>query len=211
MDRLKLAFVELQASWAALRDQLASVDGAVAWSSDAVDADLQRLVVSFAAAGIMDSSDAGDDASDRTVGAFCALDVGCEIEPPDALPEKPWLRGRIGTSLDFLRASDALHAVCFEVSSADVDTLDVVQYEISSVLRRHERLAVLRLRQRSLYFYVDFQLFVKLLQRVPADDGELAWYRVKFFEWALVMPFHCRRGSGDELRITMEVPGLFFD
>ena len=209
MDRLKLAFVELQASWAALRDQLASVDGAVAWSSDAVDADLQRLVVSFAAAGIMDSSGEGDDASDRTVGAFCALDVGCEIEPPDALPEKPWLRGRIGTSLDFWRASDALHAVC---------SLDVVQYEISSVLRRHERSAVLRLRQltraaccKSLYFYVDFQLFVKLLQRVPADDEELAWYRVKFFEWGLVMPFHCRRGSGDELRITMEVPGLYFD
>ena len=135
MDRLKLAFVELQASWRVFRDHGASVDGNVAWSADAVDADLQRLVLSFAAVGIVDSSGEGDGASDRTAGAFCALDVGCEIEHPDALPEKPWFLDRIGISSD--SCSDAppalfgSHGVPMAGAGGDAAAMDVVEEAIT--------------------------------------------------------------------------------
>ena len=206
MDRLQSAFEELQASWRGFRDERGFVDADVAWSADAVDADLQRLVLSLGAFGIAHPSGNGHGSSERAAGSSCAPDVVCEIEHPDALPEKPWL-GACGSTSDGWRASDALHAVC---------SWQDAQCEVAAVLRRYELSAVHHLRdthraasRKSLYFYVDFQLFVKLLQRGPVVGDHLAWYREKFSEWVLVMPADCRRGSGDDLRITMEAPGLY--
>ena len=223
MDRLKSAFEELQASWRALRDQRASVDGGLAWSADAVDADLKRVVLSFAAVGIdlradpavdwvsfVNSVGRGDVVADGAV-RVSSPPVSMEvfIEPPDALPDWPWPADRSRCHRDGGRAAEALQSVC---------SLQDVQFEVAAVFRRYERSAVLHLRhlhseayRKTLYFYVDFDLFVKLLQRGPVTDDDLVWYRHKFAEWVLMMPPNDRRGFGEDVRVTMEVPGLYVD
>ena len=201
MDRLQRAFVEFESSWKAIRDERASLDGPVAWMGDAVDEDLQRVVVSLEAAGIDLSRSLVED----SVPAVSAnVDAGALSGNGDGAAD----RSR-GHSCDCVRASEVLKSIC---------RIRDVQHEVEAVFRRHDELAVTHLRhlhreasRKRLYFYVDFEMFVKLVQQGPVTDLDLVWHRQKFAEWVLIMPSSGHRGSGDNLRVTMEVPGLFVD
>ena len=199
MDRLQRAFVEFESSWKAIRDDRVSRDGRVAWMGDAVDDDLRRVVVSLSAAGfeidrsLVDDSVRAVSANGDAVAFSGNGDGGGD---------------RSGHSRDCVRASEVLNSIC---------RLRDVHRDVAEVFRRHDELAVIHLRRlhreacrKSLYFHVGFEMFVNLVQQGPVTDCDLVWHRQKFAEWVLIMPSSAR-GSGDDLRVTIEVPGLFVD
>ena len=196
MDRLGRAFAEFQSAWTAVRDERddrGRLDANVAWMGDDVDAGLERIVVSLEAFGIDLSAHLVED----------SVPVG-DVFPGDGDRVADRIQRH---SAECGPASEVLQSIC---------SLRDAHSEVRAVFEKHERLAVLHLRhlhreasRKRLYFYVDFDLFVKLVQQDPVTDLDLVWHRQKFAEWVLIMPSSGHRGSGEELRVTMEVPGLF--